>query len=296
MIIQSRPTADFLGTCEPCVRPIRGRDDHASGRYARLVCPECGGPARGERLHATTNGDPCDGRCMSAVGPSCSCGCGGVNHGRLWLYAGEETETALIAYRERMAEGERERAQRAAAERRRVRAVFDAWAEAHRDVVDFLGDGADFEPLGENPNGFLWDMAEIVNRPRPLTDNQTAAVWRCLEGRRRYLERVAAEKANARPVPTGDRVTLTGEIVYTRVEDNPYGGVRSSMLVKGDGWKVWCSIPQSLASAVGCHVYELKGRHVRFVAAVSAATDDASMGYAKRPRKAELITPVGADG
>lgn len=34
-----------------------------------------------KRAHAAGDGEPCDARCTSARGPSCSCPCGGKNHG-----------------------------------------------------------------------------------------------------------------------------------------------------------------------------------------------------------------------
>jgi hypothetical protein len=291
VILDSRPTTAFLGRCEPCVRPVRAVDEQAGGRYAALTCPQCSGSVTGERLHATTNAELCNGACMGAAGPSCSCACGGANHGRVWQYAGEETETALMAYRARIAEQDAARERRDQAERRRRRATFDAWADEHRDIVDYLtGAGADIEP-----GDFLDDMAGMVERLRPLTPAQAAAVRRCIAGRIRVAEQRAAEAAAACPVPTGDAVTITGRVAYVRSEDNPYGrGFRCTMLVKGNGWQVWSTIPNALISAAG-HYSKLKDQRVRFVAAITAKDGEPSTGNAKRPRRAEILAEQATD-
>lgn len=292
MIVSSHPTAIFLGVCAPCVRPVRVTDEQARGKSTNFTCPECGRRGVAERLYAVTNAaEPCDGRCMGATGPSCSCQCGGKNHGGAYsLRPTTETEVtagALAGYRQRVATREAQARRRADATRTAAASAFDQWADEHRDIVDFLA-GAD---IGYT-DVFLDDMACLIRLNRPLTDNQAAAVRRVIAARQRFAEQKAAEQAAAQPVPTGDAVTITGEVVHTRRESNPYGpGSRCSMLVKGDGWRVWSSVPGSLASNL-YKLSDLKGQHVRFVAAVTASADDASFGYAKRPRKAEMIEPA----
>jgi hypothetical protein len=52
-------------------------------------CEACGGKfeymgrvaPKGRRLYEVVTQCACDGRCTGAVGPSCDCSCGGVNHG-----------------------------------------------------------------------------------------------------------------------------------------------------------------------------------------------------------------------
>lgn len=292
MIISSHPTSFFLGVCAPCVRPIRTTDEQARGKAVNVTCPECGRRRVAERLYAATNAaEPCDGRCMGAAGPSCSCQCGGANHGGAYsLRPTTETEVtagALAGYRQRVARKEQAAERRAEATRAAAASAFDRWADGHRDIVDFLT-GAE---IGYT-DAFLDDMARLIGLYRPLTDNQAAAVRRIIAARQRFAERKAAEQAAARPVPTGDAVTITGEVVHTRRESNPYGpGSRRSMLVKGDGWRVWSTVPGSLTSTL-YKLSDLEGHHVRFVATVTASADDASFGYAKRPRKAEMIEPA----
>jgi len=52
----------------------------ADVRGGWIECP-CGRPAIAKGFHATVSEKTCDGRCTSAMGPSCSCECGGRNHG-----------------------------------------------------------------------------------------------------------------------------------------------------------------------------------------------------------------------
>ena len=291
MILDAQPTSHFLGRCIPCVRPVRGTQPQATRRYATLTCPQCGQPVRGERLYATTNADPCSGACMGATGPRCNCGCDGANHGRLWTYTGEETETALQAYRSRIAKQEQEAARRAEAQRDRRQREFDEWAEDYRDVVDYLStQGHVFDEWsGTRPNSFLSDMERLINRPQPLTDRQAAAVRRCIAAAERIEQQKAAEAEAAQPVPTGNPVTITGRVVWARSEENRYGpGYSCRMLVKGTGWKVWSTVPSALIEAAG-RLMDLEGLDVEFVAAVTSDPGDASTGYAKRPRRAKLL-------
>ncbi len=292
VILSATRTVLFLGVCTTCTRPVRGTDEQAPGKYARLTCTQCGQYVTGERLFATVNADPCHGACMGAAGPSCSCSCAGANHGRLWQYQGEQTETALAAYRARIAKQEADAAARRQAKNNARRTAFQLWADANTDVIGFLGDGSAFDVIGSTPNDFLWEMAQYVNRYQPLTHRQAAAVIRCRDAQNRIDARRAEEAANARPVPTGDAVSITGQIVYADCKDNPYNdGIQLYMLVKGDGWKVWSTIPKSITPAVFTVDWrnQLKGRRVQFIANVQAKADDPTTGTAKRPRKAILI-------
>lgn len=296
MIIDTRPTPYFLGVCAPCVRPIRITDEQAAGKSIAVTCPECGRRCAAERLYAATNAaEPCDGRCMGATGPACSCQCEGLNHGGAYsLRPTTETEitaSALAGYRQRVARREAEARRRADAKRTAAAAAFDRWATAHRDVVDFLTDEDN-----EHTSAFGEDMARLVRLNRPLTDNQAAAVRRIAAEHQRREEQRAADLAAAQPVPTGNAVTITGEVVHTRRDPNPFGRAsRESMLVKGNGWRVWSTVPASLTRDLYV-LSDLRGQRIRFVATVTASADDPTFGYAKRPRRAETLTatPTGS--
>ena len=51
-----------------------------------IKCGHCGNPMKHNDVFALLNEErDCDDRCIFALGPVCSCGCGGPNHGRQWL-------------------------------------------------------------------------------------------------------------------------------------------------------------------------------------------------------------------
>lgn len=66
-------------------------EDPNTGPFLRIVnnekCPDH--PRRMldvHQVHGTLNeSTKCDPRCTSAIGPNCSCSCGGANHGCGWL-------------------------------------------------------------------------------------------------------------------------------------------------------------------------------------------------------------------
>lgn len=301
--LSETPTIKYLGVCQTCVRPVRATSEDGQ-RFITVSCPECNGAITVERLVAVTTAEDCHAQCVNATGPSCSCSCGGANHGGRWDLNREttlETESALEAYRARIAADDAKKAKRAKAKADRERRAFDAWvaeAEGRRELVDWLADQR------YAANDFLVDMADMVVRHKPLTERQEAASARCMsrekareQQRAEREDKEAARAAAAVPVPTGKAITVEGEIVYVKVDDNPftYRGVRTRMLVEGAGWKVWATVPAALANVVGSHVQELKGRRVRFVADVEVSWGgDVTVGNAKRPRQAAVVEDVRA--
>lgn len=309
-VIDRTRTNRFLGVCTaPCNRPI-AVEVEATGRTITENCAECGQIVTLERLVAVTTADICDGSCMGAIGPNCSCGCGGANHGRSFVGTAThfEVEKAVAKYRKTSAKRS-EAAKKAAATKAATKAankaaMIDAW---------FAGlEGAEAAAIewltavdGENLTSFLWDMRDYVTRFKngngkyvaPLTERQLAAVVKCHTREAEFAARQAqrdaeraAEAAAAKPVPLGKGLTVEGEIVHTKSQDGyAYNSVEYKMLVKNaDGWKVWATIPEALFA--DNNLDSLKGQQVRFVANVEPGRDgDASFGVAKRPRRAELI-------
>ena len=66
-----------VGRCP--VKGCRHRTFSETGRYA-ANCPDHGS-YRLENVYGEYSDARCDARCTSAVGPLCSCSCGGHNHG-----------------------------------------------------------------------------------------------------------------------------------------------------------------------------------------------------------------------
>jgi hypothetical protein len=48
---------------------------------ARIACRGCGKARRALRVKGKVTEEQCNPKCLSAHGPSCSCSCGGENHG-----------------------------------------------------------------------------------------------------------------------------------------------------------------------------------------------------------------------
>lgn len=97
--------------------------------------------------------------------------------------------------------------------------------------------------------------------------------------------KIAEERANALPVPTG-RIKVCGTVVSVKIpqDDNGFFSVR--MLVKSDdGWCVFGSVPSSLQG----EEESLRGKRVCFKATVTASKDDPKFGFFKRPTNAEIV-------
>lgn len=290
-VVSATPTRRFVGRCAPCGRPVSGIVDGAAYRDKRayVTCPDCSRVVSAEQIFGTVSAMDCTAACMGAAGPSCECQCGGENHSARWSQRGEMLASELDAYRAREARKQAEREARRERAARLARREFDAWASEHPALVALL---ASEDGTG---NGFLDDLGFTVRRGEILTGRQTEVAERIAGEVAQRREREAAERENARPVPTGKAITVTGEVVSTRLDDSPYsyGGCVSKMLVKGDGWKVWATIPESINSISATtpgNLGGLRGKTVRFVADVTPSRDDPAFGFAKRPRRAEILT------
>lgn len=91
----------------------------------------------------------------------------------------------------------------------------------------------------------------------------------------------AAQDAERKPVVEGKGVTVTGEVVSVKFQENAYGG-RMVWTVKDDrGFLVWGSIPSAINPE--------RGDRVTFVANVERSDRDECFGFAQRPRKAEVL-------
>lgn len=82
--------------------------------------------------------------------------------------------------------------------------------------------------------------------------------------------------------PEGDKLTITGEIVSIKCQENAYG-YRMVMTVKDDkGYMVWGTLPRSLDDAE-------KGQRIEFIANINQSDKDTKFGFFKRPTKVKKI-------
>jgi len=292
-------TTLYLGMCQTCDRPYRidlGEGRTTLTQYVVTQCPGgCRMTVKFERLASVFTEEVCDVRCMGATGPSCSCACGGANHGAAWGTTATtyELESAVKALRARQEREEKAREARKAAKRSRKERIFAAWvAEGNQDVAGYLGclDRLDVD-------GFLFDMVARVVTQEPLSDRQADAVRRIMTREAERNARQAAYEASKTTAPLGKGITVEGTIIS--VKDQPgyaYGTTDWKMTVECAGYRVWGSVPRSLIGNIitaGCYD-RLKGQQVRFVAElVPSKGEDPSFVYFKRPTKAERLEPVG---
>ncbi|QDF15994.1 hypothetical protein H3N89_gp29 [Microbacterium phage MonChoix] len=155
-------------------------------------------------------------------------------------------------------------------------------------------------------DGFIRTMAETlrwVGPSKDFTPNMIAAV-------RRTMEKRATLKAASVAAPEG-RVTVTGEVVGTKVVEGDYGTAYKITVKDDRGFRVYVSIPKQQADqaydewfaahedtyrSFGYAVWFMgadevatengvKGRRITFDAALERSRDDESFAFGKRPTK-----------
>lgn len=304
------PTSRLLGKCPTCIRPI-GLDDDGLADFIEVLCPECGIGATLERVYGTVSSSPCAGECMSALGAYCSCGCGGVNHGGLFVQTGTALASAVERFRQRTEVRKAaavKRSVKAAEKRRRTAAEKaeqeaaerDAFMAEHADLWAFLTTHvAEAEAAGQWPDEFFGSLRGHWERKGLLTENQLVALTTAIRRSAERVERKAIEAANAKLAPLGTQ-TIEGVVLHVRDQEGYHGGTEWKMLVGCDGYKVWCTVPRGIWEALP---YQqgltldmwLTGRAVRFTATLEPSRDgDPSFAVAKRPRAAMVREAVSA--
>ena len=96
--------------CKKNGRPFANRIDYVASKYGDcywdptrpqthiyedIPCPTCGFERDANIINGRFVADQkCGGKCVNATGPSCSCQCGGENHGAHYTFHFESTEKA----------------------------------------------------------------------------------------------------------------------------------------------------------------------------------------------------------
>lgn len=95
-----------------------------------------------------------------------------------------------------------------------------------------------------------------------------------------------AEQASASPAPKG-RVQVTGEVASVKMKFTQFGDQLKMLVKSDDGFKVWSSVPASLADA------EVKaGDRIEFTVTLKPSDDDETFAFGSRPAKAQVLTPA----
>lgn len=285
-------TTFAAGTCTSCGY-VNGTTDGT-----RMTCQGCQTPVQLTYVQGSYNGQiPCDDRCQYAVGPICSCTCGGDNHRAGYIASGQ----VPVWVRERDAARHAAKIERAKAKAdAKVRAAADGCAALVADfpeLADLLGERYD------GVWGFMGDMRAAL-RSGTMTPRQVQAAVQAVTRDREYdqvraqrdAERDAARAAGVR-VPEG-RMTVAGEIVWARREENQFGpGSSVKIIVKtAGGWRVKGTCPGMLeperysADEYADWLGSLPGRHVELTAtAKGPSSGDPTLGYYSRPSKAAFV-------
>lgn len=294
-------TGRAVGSCGEC-----GAGIAVDGVTADTVgkCPGCGARVRARLVYGEHSDIPCDGRCMGAVGPSCSCGCAGANHGRYFLNIELvpvfDRDRARAAQDKRRSAHATRRAEREAREARERAARVAAMLTDAPELGDIVGDA-----YAGTLSRFVADMREALHAGRELSPRQIAS---CVAIVRRDRERAAraAERrrsdADARArgvrVPTG-RLTITGEIVSAKTatdERHSYHGRTDIKITvqSADGWRVYGTLPRSVyppsysADTFAAWRDALPGQTVTLTAQVKPSDRDPVFGFYSRPTGAYL--------
>jgi len=178
-----------------------------------------------------------------------------------------------------------------------IRHTFTEWAANHADLVSYV-----IMHGQTSRNRFLRSIHSRVSRGHRLSPRQVEVTENIMRADRFYQARaehvhaaIEAQREQRQPAPTGDGIAVDGTVLLTNCAKNPHGpGVRYSMLVLCQGWRVWCSIPKALQNAdqgsPGNH-FGLIDHRVTFRADLRPDAEDPTLAYAVQPRQA-LIRPV----
>lgn len=249
-ILSSTATARFQGRCTACNRPVSAILEDHTGKTATVTCPDCGAPCPGaQRLYAVETATHCNAACEGAIGPDCTCACGGINHGGVWAEEAEMIGPQLEAERARVAKAEARRVKARTARRTARQNGFTLWAATNLDAIEWLGRDANVAW-----SEFLSDMADIVEDGRELTDPQLDAVHGAMTRQAaRDAQRAADTAAEAARPPATDppigakKVTVTGTVTRVKAVESQFG-TRHVMTVRVDdgGYQLQGTVPTDM--------------------------------------------------
>lgn len=129
---------------------------------------------------------------------------------------------------------------------------------------------------------FLSDLYVKLNSEGVLSEKQIEVIKNAYNNHVSLEEKKAVDAKNASPCPEG-RVDITGEVITTKWKSSYYGDTLKMLVRSTDGYKVWGSVPTSLASVK-------KGETIKFTATLEKSKDDETFGFFKRPAKASIVT------
>jgi len=136
-------------------------------------------------------------------------------------------------------------------------------------------------------NAFVKDIIAKFNKYGKLSDAQVSAFIRSIQRDHEFAARRAAQAAAAPagPVPTGERISVEGEIVSVKVVNTNFGSATKMLVKLANGSKVWTTVPTTLQNP------QRNGR-VTLRVSVVASRDDVTFGIGKRPHLISYTAPA----
>jgi len=140
-------------------------------------------------------------------------------------------------------------------------------------------------------NNFLADLRAKFERYGDLSVRQVEAARKSMRSDNERATRIEKQDAEPKkPAPEG-RVCVRGEVVSIKEYASDWG-FNQKMTLKGDGWRVWLTVPSKIedASLVGDEVARIeRGDVIEVTATFERSKDDDSFAFGKRPSKCRVI-------
>jgi hypothetical protein len=148
----------------------------------------------------------------------------------------------------------------------------EAYVAAHPEIAAAIEQAK--QPAHAN-NSFVKDVLSKLNQWGSLSERQAAAVVTSLARDLEFAARKAAQATEVKgPAPTG-RVTVTGKVLSTKVQESQYGETLKMLLQLENNSRVWLTVP-SKASAE-------RGETLTVTATFQVSKDDPSFAFGSRP-------------
>lgn len=164
---------------------------------------------------------------------------------------------------------------KAAREARERAEQAQALVDAHPGLAEAL----------TTPHRIVEDIAGKLAKFGSISPKQIALVIK-------LAEQVRIDRETATECPEGT-VVVEGEVLSVKAKSD-FDRVRLVWTVRDDrGFKVWGTVPSALVGGYGETAEDSKvgrGGRVRFTATVTRSDRDETFGFAKRPRKAEVLS------
>lgn len=291
-------SAIWLGQCDNCGGRVAAANPDRTMAGVKRLCPVCDAIVDLAIVTGKYSAKvPCNDACQFAFVRTCTCNCGGDNHGIGYIDAA--TVPARIRRRDALHHARVLSArERTLAMRREAVALKVAAVVAEHPLLAHVTTENGAGVTERFGGGFITDVAWKLRAngelsPRQLSSLETA-IARTIKAEEREAHRAERKAlldagqrpADYSPAPSG-RVEVTGEIVSVKGYENsfsPYAGATTwKMLVRADaGYKVWATIPNGIRG--------IKGERIRFTAMLTPKTEDPEFAIAKRPSKAETLS------